>query len=77
MSYKSTKIKCAGMDKLQLTGQNLGRVFNSRLGCASICRSIAYITKQPNLKLKTRPKLLLGSLMIAFVLPDLVNDDKD
>jgi hypothetical protein len=23
-----------GMDKLQLTGQNLGRVFNSSLGCA-------------------------------------------
>jgi len=29
------------MDKLQLTGRNLGRVFNSRLGCAWICRSIA------------------------------------
>ncbi len=41
-------------------GRNLGRVFNSRLGRAWICRSIAYITKQSNLKLKTRPKQLLG-----------------
>ncbi len=57
------------MDKLQLTGRNLGRVFNSRLGCAWIRRSIAYITKQSNLKLKTRPKQLLGYLPIAFALP--------
>ncbi len=47
------------MDKLQLKGQNPGRVFNSRLGRACICRAIAYTTKQPNLKLKTRPKQLL------------------
>ncbi len=57
------------MDKLHLTGQNLGRVFNSRLGCAWICRSIAYVTKQSNLKFKTRPKQLLGSLLTAFALP--------
>ncbi len=47
------------MDKLKLTGLNLGRVFNYRCGCAS--------SKQPNLKLKTRPKLVLGSLPLAFV----------
>ncbi len=34
-----------GMDKLQLKGRNLGRVFNSRLGHACICCAIAYITK--------------------------------
>ncbi len=49
------------MDKLKLTGQNLGRVFNSKLGRACKCSAIAYITKQPNLKMKTRPKQLLGS----------------
>jgi hypothetical protein len=33
------------MDKLKLTGQNMGRVFKTRLGCACICRAIAYLTK--------------------------------
>jgi hypothetical protein len=59
------------MDKFKLTGQNLGRVFNSRLGRACMFRAIAYITKQPNLKLKTWPKQLLGSLLLAFELPGL------
>jgi hypothetical protein len=58
------------MDKLKLTGQNLGRVFNSRLRRARICRARAYITKQPNLELKTQPKQFLGSLPLAFVLPN-------
>jgi hypothetical protein len=59
------------MDKLDATGQNLGRVFNSRLGRAGICCAISYITKRPNLKLKTQPKELLGSLPLAFALPAL------
>jgi hypothetical protein len=57
------------MDKIKLTGLNLGRVFNSRLGRACIGHAIVHITKQPNLKLKTRPKQLLGSLPLAFKLP--------
>jgi hypothetical protein len=57
------------MDKLKLTGQNQGRVFNSRLSRACIGYAIVHITKQPNLKLKTRPKQLLGSLPLAFALP--------
>jgi hypothetical protein len=56
------------MDKLKLTGPNLGRVFNSRLGRACICRAIARITKQSNVKLRTRPKQLLGSLPLALAL---------
>jgi hypothetical protein len=59
------------MDKLKLTGQNLGRVFNSRLGHACMFRVIAYITKQPNLKLKTWPKQLLVSLLLALEVPGL------
>ncbi len=47
------------MDKLQLAGWNLGRVFNSSW----------YQPKHPNLKLKTRPKQLLGSLPIPLALP--------
>jgi hypothetical protein len=54
------------MDKLKLTGQNL---FNSRLGRACIGHAIVHITKQPNLKLKSQPKHLLGSLQLAFALP--------
>ncbi len=57
------------MDKLKLAGQNLGRVFNSRLSCACIDHAIVCITKQPNLKVRTQPKQLLGSLALAFVLP--------
>ncbi len=57
------------MDKLQLTEQNLGRAFNFRLGHACAYYTVAQITKQPNLKLKTQPKQLLGSLPLAFALP--------
>jgi hypothetical protein len=65
------------MDKIKLTGQNLGRVFNSRLGCACIRNVIVHITKQPNLKLKTWPKQLLGSLPLAFVLPEQTDQRRD
>ncbi len=57
------------MDKLKLTGQNLGRVLHCRLSRTCIGHAIVHITKQPNLKLKTRPKQLLGSLPLAFALP--------
>ncbi len=57
------------MDKLKLTRQNLGRVFNSRLGRAFIGHAIVQTTKQPDLKLKTQAKQLLGSLQLAFTLP--------
>jgi hypothetical protein len=58
------------MDKLKLTGQNLGRVFHSRLRRTCIGHAIVHITKQPNFKLKTGPKQLLGSLPLAFMLPE-------
>jgi hypothetical protein len=57
------------MDKRNLTGQTLGRIFNSKLGHACICRKVAHITKRPNLKLKTRSKQLSGSLVLALVFP--------
>ncbi len=59
------------MDKLEPTGHNLGRVYNSKLRHSSECHAIAYITEWPNLKLKTRPKQLLGSLPLSFTLPAL------
>jgi hypothetical protein len=56
------------MDKLELTRQNLGRVFNSRSGymcamCLCCCEA-----NWSNLKLKTWGKLLLGSLPVTFAL---------
>ncbi len=57
------------MDELQLAGQNLGRVINSRSGCRYAKHLFCNEAEHPNLKLKTRPKQFLGSLSIAFALP--------
>ncbi len=54
------------MDKLKLTGLNLGQVFNYRYGHASTKISTCTSSKQPNLKLKTRHKPVLCSLLLAF-----------
>ncbi len=48
------------MDKLKLTGQNLGRVFKSKSGCMCVVHLLCSEAIRPNLKLKTRPKQLLG-----------------
>ncbi len=72
--YKSPLLAAATiiMDKHQLTGQNLGRDFNSRSSCMCAQNLCCYEAKQPNLKLKTRPKQLLGSLPLATALPAIV-----
>jgi hypothetical protein len=64
---KPARNMIGAMDKLQLTGRNLGRVFNSRSGCMCALHLSGYKTKWPNLKLSTRPKQLLGYLPLAFV----------
>jgi hypothetical protein len=56
------------MEKLQL---NLVRVFNSRSGRVHALQLHFSQTEQPNLKLKTRPKQLLGSLPLVIALPGL------
>ncbi len=61
------------MDKLQLTGQNLGRVFKFRSGRAHVAHLLCYAVKQLNLKMKTRPKQLLGSFPLDIALPCLQN----
>ncbi len=66
---RSIKNQTLCMDKLKLAGWNLGRVFHCRLGRTWIGHAIVHIIKQPTLKLKTRPKRLLGSLPLAFALP--------
>jgi hypothetical protein len=57
------------MDKLQLTGQNPGRVFNFRSCHFHSAHLWRYRVKLPNLKLKTRPKQLLGSLPLDIAFP--------
>jgi len=57
------------MDKLQLTGQNLGRVFNFRSDHLHAATYLVSSVKLPNLQLKTQPKQLLGSLPLVITLP--------
>jgi hypothetical protein len=57
------------MDKLRLTGQNLGPVFNFRSGHLHAATFLVLSVKLPNLQLKTQPKQLLGSLLLVIVLP--------
>jgi len=54
------------MDKRKLIGWDRGQVFGCGSGFARLYRAITLTTKQPNLKLKTRPKQLLGYLLLAF-----------
>ncbi len=49
------------MDKLQLTGRYLGRVFNTRSGCVCAMQLNCFETKLSSLMLKTQPKQILGS----------------
>jgi hypothetical protein len=58
------------MDKLQLTGQNLGQVFNPKSSHWHAAYLWCYQIKLPNLKFKTWPMQLLGSLMLDIALPD-------
>ncbi len=59
------------MDKLQLSGWNLGRVFNSRSGYVCAMQLRCFETKRPNLMFITRPRQLLGSLPLDIAFPDL------
>jgi hypothetical protein len=57
------------MDKLELTGRNLARVFNSRRGCVQAMHRLCSEIIWPNLELKTLPKQLLGYLPLDIALP--------
>ncbi len=61
------------MDKLQLTGQNLGQVFNIRSSHLHAAAFLVSSEKLPNLQLKTQPKQLLGSLTLVISLPTELN----
>jgi len=58
-------------DKLKLTGQNLVQILKFRRDCLHVIQSYYLETKLPDLKLKTRPKQLLGYLRVDIALPDL------
>jgi len=65
------------MNKLLLTGLNLGRAFNSRCARAYAMHLRCYSVKLPNLKLKTRAKELLGSLPLDIALPASSNQSSE
>ncbi len=60
------------MDKLRLTGQNQGRVFNFRSGHLHTALFLLLSIKLPTLQLKTRLKQLLGSLPLVIAHPALI-----
>ncbi len=60
------------MDKLQITGQTLGRVAITRSGCICAMHLYCYEAKLPNLMLKTQPNQPLGYIMLDVALNDLV-----
>jgi hypothetical protein len=57
------------MDKLYLSGRNMGQVFNFSSGCVHAMKLYFDVTKLHNLKWKTRPRQLLGSLPLVVALP--------
>jgi hypothetical protein len=57
------------MDQLQLPVQIPDQDFNFKNGCENAVHFLCYGVKLPNLKLKTWPKKLLGSLPLDIVFP--------
>jgi hypothetical protein len=57
------------MDKLKLTGQNWAEFSTLDEAVLAYAMQLHSSLKQPNLKLKTRPKQVLGYLMLAYGLP--------
>ncbi len=59
------------MDKTLANRTSPGPSFQLFCGCASTWINTCTSSKPPNLQLKTQPKLVLGSLLLAFELPAL------
>jgi hypothetical protein len=68
--FRAAKVSLS-MATLQITGQNLGRVFNSRTGCMCAMQLQSFETKLPNLKEKNWDKQLLGSVPFDIALSPL------
>jgi hypothetical protein len=54
---------------LDITGQNLGRVFDSRSDRVQAMHLLYFDAKRPSLKWKTQLKQLLGFLQLDIALP--------
>ncbi len=54
------------MDKVKLTETKLGRVFNSRCGCACLCPAVVFITKTAKLKEENSTSTTFGFSPISF-----------
>jgi hypothetical protein len=62
--------KSGAMEKLQSVDRTkAGPNFQTRSGCMCATHFCCYEAKWPNLKLKIRPKQLLDSFLLSFVLP--------
>jgi hypothetical protein len=57
------------MDKSQLTGCLQGPVYNFKCDRVHVIQLHCFETKLPNLKLKTRPKQLLVSVLLGYYAP--------
>jgi hypothetical protein len=57
------------MDKLKLTGQALGRVFNFRSGCMHTMHLQTSVAIRPNLELKTWPKQHSRFSLVSYRAP--------
>jgi hypothetical protein len=57
------------MEQFQLTGKNWAKISTLEMAGAHAIRFPLCGVKRPNLKLKTWPKQLLGSLLLDTVLP--------
>ncbi len=64
-------ILCSSMDKFELTGQNLGWVFNSRRGHAGAYHLITLITKTVQLKDENSAQMTLRFSPVCFRPPQL------
>ncbi len=70
LDHRGVSEKNSSMEKLQLTGRNLGQVFNFRVGCVHAMHLFSYKVKLSNLKLKIQSKQLLCYLKLDTALPD-------
>ncbi len=64
------------MDKLQLTGQNLGQIYNFRFDHLHAEHFWCYQVKLHNSNSKTRPKQLKGSLPLVIALPSFLHKNE-
>ncbi len=64
--FSETKAKSLVMDKLKLTGQNLGRVFNFKCGRACLYHAVVLIIKTAKLKVENSAQTTFRFSPVSF-----------